>query len=169
MHDVSKLNGSSHISQSSSETLLPKRWRSVWFSACLLISPQHRGSDATRVCAANNQHGLPELSAYCTGAVAAHERWETDWNTVPLMSPSRSFSISYQVCWSNWEWRRWWTNSTQVWHPVSSTVPTILMSPTALESRQILYRYLEVHDTQCEFMRRTAKLFALSQHLRSLN
>lgn len=43
---------------------------------CFLISTQHRGSDATCVCTANHQHGLPELSAHCTGTITTHERWE---------------------------------------------------------------------------------------------
>lgn len=38
------------------------------------LSPQHRGSDATRVCAADHQHGLPELSADGAGTVPAHDR-----------------------------------------------------------------------------------------------
>lgn len=44
----------------------------------LSISPQHRGSDAASVCAANRQHGVPELPAHRAGAVAPHERWEKD-------------------------------------------------------------------------------------------
>lgn len=48
---------------------------------CLLVFPQHWCSDATCVCIANRQHGLPELSTHCAGAFTAHERWETDRNT----------------------------------------------------------------------------------------
>lgn len=42
-----------------------------------LISPQYWCSDATCVCTANHRHGLPKLSAHCTGTITAHERWES--------------------------------------------------------------------------------------------
>lgn len=55
----------------------------------LLVSPQHRGDDATGVCVAYRQHGLPEFFAHCTGTIAAHERWETGWKSKQTIFPNK--------------------------------------------------------------------------------
>ena len=57
----------------------------LWGSlSCFLISPQHRSSDATCLCAANHQHGFSELPTDGAGAFTADDRWETQSRQVIL-------------------------------------------------------------------------------------
>lgn len=70
VHNVSKFN------DGGLECLSPCSPQLISNAACLLISPQHWGSDATSVCTANHQHGLPELPTHRTGTFTPHERWE---------------------------------------------------------------------------------------------
>lgn len=72
VHNVSKFN------DGGLECLSPCSPQLISNAACLLISPQHRGSDATSVCTANCQHGLPKLPTHHTGTFTPHERWEKD-------------------------------------------------------------------------------------------